>query len=123
MSWFRDLDPKLQVAVVAGAVTIAAGLITAVSTAVNTWLKSWLDARVQSKADRVLRRETYRRYADPLTSAAESLFWRLYEIYDSDRGDYLHHGRGLTRYEKHKASSTRYRMHLQPAPQQARGFA
>ena len=110
MRWLRDLDPKLQVAVVAGAVAIATALITATSTAVNVWLKAWLDARAQSKADRALRRETYRKYADPLTSAAESLFWRLYEIYESDRGDYLHRGRGLTRYDKHKASSTRYRI-------------
>jgi hypothetical protein len=110
MHWFRDLDLKLQVAVVAGAVTIAAGLITAISTAVNVWLKSWLDDRAQAKADRAVRRETYRKYADPLTSAAESLFWRLHEIYETDRGDYLHSGRGLTRYEKHKASSTRYRI-------------
>ncbi len=110
MHWFRDLDPKLQVAVVAGAVTIAAGLVTAISTAVNIWLKAWLDGRAQSKSDRAVRRETYRRYADPLTSAAESLFWRLNEIYGTDRGDYLHRGRGLTRYEKHKASSTRYRI-------------
>jgi len=110
MHWFRNLDPKLQVAVVAGAVAIATGLITAISTAVNIWLKAWLDGRAQSKADRALRRETYRQYADPLTSSAESLFWRLREIYESDRGDYLHLGRGLTRYEKHKVSSTRYRI-------------
>lgn len=110
MQWFRDLDPKLQVGVVAGAVAIAAGLITAISTAVNIWLKARLDNRAQSKADRAVRRETYRKYADPLASAAESLFWRLHEIYGSDRGDYLHRGRGLTRYEKHKASSTRYRI-------------
>lgn len=45
MHWFRDLDPKLQVAVVASAVSIAAALITAVSTAVNVGLKAWLDGR------------------------------------------------------------------------------
>ncbi|MCA1569058.1 MAG: hypothetical protein LC798_01810 [Chloroflexi bacterium] len=110
MQWFGDLDATLQVAVVAGAVAVATALITATSTAVNIWLKSWLDDRAQVKADRALRRGTYRKYADPLTSAAESLFWRLDEIYRSDRGDYLHRGRGLTRYEKHKASSTRYRI-------------
>src|SRR4051794_18388095 len=94
VQWFRDLDPKLQIAVVAGAVAVATGVIAAVSTTVNTWLKALLDARAQSRADRALRRETYRKYADPLTSAAESLFWRLHEIYASDRGDYLHRGRG-----------------------------
>jgi hypothetical protein len=110
MHWFRELGPTLQVAVVAGAVAIATALVTAVSTATNIWLKDWLDGRARSKPDRALRRETYRKHADPLTSAAESLFWRLHEIYATDRGDYLHRGRGLTRYEKHKASSTRYRI-------------
>src|SRR4051794_37173977 len=110
MHWFRVLDPKLQVAVVAGAVAVATALITAVGTAINIWLKDCLDSRARLKTDRELRRDTYRKYADPLTSAAESLFWRLHEIYGSDRGDYLHRGRGLTRYERHKASSTRYRI-------------
>jgi hypothetical protein len=110
MHWFSDLAPTLQVAVLAGAVAIAAAVITAISTAVNVWLNAWLAGKAQAKAERTIRRETYRKYADPLTSAAESLFWRLHEIYGSDRGDYLHRGRGLTRYERHKASSTRYRI-------------
>jgi hypothetical protein len=110
MDWFNDLDPEQQVAAVAGAVAIATALITAISTATNIWLKDRLDSRARSKADRALQRETYRKYADPLTAAAESLFWRLREIYGSNRGDYLHRGRGLTRYDQHKASSTRYRI-------------
>jgi hypothetical protein len=110
MGWFRDLDPALQAAVLAGAVAIVTAVVTAVSTATNIALKDRLDRRARSQSDRALQRTTYRKYADPLTSSAESLFWRLHEIYESDRGDYLHRGRGLTRYEKHKASSTRYRI-------------
>ncbi len=110
MQWFRDLNHDAAGRGHRGAFAIATALITAVGTAINIWLKDWLDSRARSKVKRALRRESYRKYADPLTAAAESLFWRLHEIYASDRGDYLHRGRGLTRYEQHKASSTRYRI-------------
>lgn len=110
MSWFEDLQPAVQAAVVAGGVALLTALITATSTATNLVLKDWLDHRATASTERELRRTLYRKYADPLTSAAESLYWRFREIFEVGRSAYLQPGGGLTRFEKYKASSTRYRV-------------
>lgn len=110
MSWFKHLPPAAQAAVIAGGVAIATALVTAISTATNLVLKARLDRRAAAAEDRGLRRALYRKYADPLTSAAESLYWRLHEIFEDGRSGYLAPGGGRTRFEHYKASSTRYRL-------------
>jgi hypothetical protein len=108
--WFKNLPPAAQAAVIAGAVAILTALVTAISTATNLVLKARLDRRAVAAEERGLRRDLYRKHADPLTSAAEALFWRLREIFDDGRGGYLAPGGGRTRFEHYKASSTRYRL-------------
>lgn len=97
----------MQAAVIAGAVAVLAALVTAISTATNLVLKDRLDRRAAAAEERGLRRALYRNYADPLTSAAESLYWRLHEIFEDGRSGYLAPGGGRTRFETYKASSTR----------------
>jgi hypothetical protein len=89
VSWFKHIPPAAQAAVIAGAVAILAALVTAISTATNLVLKARLDRRAVAANDRGLRRDLYRKYADPLTSAAESLYWRLHEIFEDGRSGYL----------------------------------
>jgi hypothetical protein len=56
-------------------------------------------------------RETYRRFAEPLTDAASALFWRLREIFETPGGGYyLERGGGESLFESYKASSTRFRI-------------
>jgi hypothetical protein len=110
MSWFQHLSPAVQAAVIAGAVAVLTALVTAVSTATNISLKARLDRRAAESAARELQRDLYRKYADPLTTAAESLYWRLREIFELGRSGYLGVGGGLTRFEKYKVSSTIYRL-------------
>lgn len=110
MSWFKELSPAVQAALIAGGVAVLTALVTATSTATNIVLKSRLDRRAATSAARELQRDLYRKYADPLTTAAESLYWRLREIFELGRSGYLGPGGGLTRFEKYKASSTLYRV-------------
>jgi hypothetical protein len=69
VSWFTHLAPEAQAAVIAGAVAALTALITAISTATNVLLQARLDRRAAAAEQRGLRRELYRNYADPLTSA------------------------------------------------------
>ncbi len=55
-------------------------------------------------------RLVYRRYADPILHAAQQLLWRLNEILDGGRGDYLKGRSAKTTYEHYKTVSTIYRL-------------
>lgn len=110
LNWFKHLNPVVQAALIAGAVAVITALVTAIGTGTNIALKDRLDRRATASAARDLQRELYRKYADPLTTAAESLYWRLREIFELGRSGYLGPGGGLTRFEKYKASSTLYRV-------------
>jgi hypothetical protein len=89
---------------------VLTALVTAIGTATNIVLKDRLDRRAAASTARELQRELYRKYADPLTTAAESLYWRLREIFESGRSGYLGPGGGLTSFERYKVSSTLYRI-------------
>lgn len=110
MNWFKELNPAVQAALIAGAVGVLTALVTAIGTATNIALKDRLDRRATASAARELQRDLYRKYADPLTTAAESLYWRLREIFESGRSGYLGPDGGLTSFERYKASSTLYRV-------------
>jgi len=110
VSWFAHLPSGVQVAIIALAAAVLPAIITAASTAANVGLQAWLSHRAGVAAADALRRDLYQRYANPLTGAAISLYWRLHEIFESGRGHFLASGGGQTRLESHKASSTRYRI-------------
>ncbi|HMR94401.1 MAG TPA: hypothetical protein PKE05_02590 [Microthrixaceae bacterium] len=110
MDWFRGLQPPVQAAIIAGSVALVTAIVTAVATFTNTWLKDRLDRRLEEARSQRVQRETYRRYADPLTSAATSLYWRLREVFEIGGSYYLAVGGGATRFEEYKAFSTQYRL-------------
>jgi hypothetical protein len=110
MSWFKHLGSAEQIAVITLVGALLAAAITAASVLSNTVLQAWLANRAADRAASQLQEDLYRRYANPLASAAVSLFWRFREIFDEGRSDYLKSGGGETRFESHKASSTRYRI-------------
>jgi hypothetical protein len=110
VGWFIHLGSGLQIAVITGAAALLAAVITAFSTLSNTLLQTWLGHRRADREANQMQQELYRRYANPLTGAAVSLYWRLKEVFEEGRSDYLKSGGGETRFERHKASSTRYRI-------------
>ena len=86
-------------------------MVAAINTTLNTWLKDRLERRIAATRRREAERETYRRYAEPLTEAASALFWRLREIFEVPGGGYyLERGGGETPFESYKATSTRFRI-------------
>ena len=85
-------------------------LLTATVSTTNVLLKDRLDRRLLANQRKGLQQELYRRYADPLTSAAESLYWRLNEIFEVGGGYYLKAGGGDVRFERYKVDSTHYRI-------------
>jgi hypothetical protein len=93
------MEPELQSALIAAAVTVGGFFVRDVG------LKTIERRRERAQtADQV-----YRSYADPLTRSAESLYWRLDEIYGGRRSsDYLFSA--TTEYERYKLLSTSYRI-------------
>jgi hypothetical protein len=110
MDWFRDLQVPVQAAVVAGSVAVLTAIIAAIGTWTSVFLKDRLDRRLEASRQQRVQAETYRRYADPLSDAATSLYWRLREVFETRGGYYLALGGGTTRYEEYKAFSTQYRV-------------
>ena len=111
VNWFGDLKPALQVALIAASVAV-------VSTAINIWATRrslrFQERLAQEREDRQKqesRGETYQRYAEPLTLAAVSLYWRLREVFEvAGGGAFLAEGGGATRFEMYKVRSTQYRL-------------
>lgn len=99
MSWFTTLPVQVQAAVIAAAVTLVGILARDV---VFRFLQ-------ESRETRKSELEIFRRYADPLASAASSVLWRLNEIFSQrGRGDYL--TSPVTEFEQYKRISTSYRL-------------
>lgn len=97
--WFRALDPRLQT-----------GIVAAVATLVGILLKDFV---IRLWEERRHTRESvlsiYRSYADPLTSAATHLLWRLDEIFYKE-SYYLKPEGAPTEFERYKQISTLYRL-------------
>lgn len=108
--WYGELDPAVQTAVIAAIATLLAAVVAAVSTATSVWLNAHFERKAEASRTADAQRTTYRRYAEPLTSAATSLYWRLREILELGIGHYLAEGGGATRYEAYKVLSTQYRL-------------
>jgi hypothetical protein len=93
------MDPAVQAALIAAAVTVAGFLL-------RDLIFKRLESRREAKHSA---RRVYRSYSDPLTAAAVSLYWRLDEIVGGTRtSDYLVEAN--TDYERYKFLSTCYRL-------------
>lgn len=99
MNWFTKLPVQIQAALIGAVVTFTGILV-----------RDFVFKLLQEKREK--RKSTigiYRKYADPLTSAATSLLWRFHEIfYVKGRADYLREAK--SKYEQYKRISTFYRL-------------
>ena len=99
MTWFNSLPVQVQAAIIAATFTLAGILFR------DVVLKA-IEARKQHRKNEM---EVYRRYADPLASAASSLLWRLNEIFhQKGRESYLI--APATEFERYKKTSSVYRI-------------
>lgn len=94
------LPDDLKVALISA----AAAIIVFVLGGLTEWSRRRSD-RVESS------RAIYRKYSDPITSAATGLLWRLHEVFDgSGAGYYLVDRQHPATFEHYKAVSTLYRI-------------
>jgi hypothetical protein len=101
MHWFNNLSPHAQAALIAALVTLAGILIKDI--AIAFWQE-------RKKSDKELL-AVFQRYADPLSSAATSLLWRLHEVFSKEgRGAYLQGDAPPNPYNRYKKISTLYRL-------------
>ena len=110
MEWLLQHDPAVQAALIAASVAVLSAIIAAITTATNTVLSSWLDKRAHQAKRRERQTQIYRDYADPLSSASVSLYWRFREILEYGGGFYLQSSYRMTKYEEYKVRSTLYRL-------------
>lgn len=98
-NWLSALDARLQTGIIAAAVTL-----------IGILLKDLVINRLQERRHtRQSVLSVYRSYADPLTSAATHLLWRLNEIFYKE-SYYLKPEGEPTEFERYKQISTLYRM-------------
>jgi hypothetical protein len=101
MTWFSNLNPTVKAALVAALVTLTGILIKDVIVAFLLERK---------KTEKELR-AVFQKYADPLSSAATSLLWRLHEVFSKEgRGAYLRADASPNPYNSYKKLSTLYRV-------------
>lgn len=64
-----------------------------------------------NKEEKKQKIEVYKKYAEPLGKSAESMFWRLDEIFfDSTKAKFLERGKVITDFDNYKYISTLYRL-------------
>lgn len=64
-----------------------------------------------TKEERKQKIEIYKKYAEPLGKSAESMFWRLDEIfYNGTKAKFLERGKVVTDFDNYKYISTLYRL-------------
>jgi hypothetical protein len=101
MKWFNSLSPHAQAALIAALVTLLGILLK------DVVIAFW---RERKKSEKELL-AVFQKYADPLTSAATSLLWRLHEVFSKEgRGTYLRSDAPANPYNDYKKLSTLYRL-------------
>ena len=99
--WFSALPVPVQAALVGALPATLVGFLR------DLLWKWWVDRKVTKRSAE----NVYRRYAEPLASAATSLFWRLKETFGGDgRASYLAAREPKTIFENYKLRSTYYRL-------------
>jgi hypothetical protein len=90
---------------------VTAGVIAAAVAIVVVVAKEFVFDRLrEGRASSGESRRLYRRYANPIFDSSEALMWRLWEILEGGRGDYLKGTSVKSTYEHYKATSTLYRL-------------
>lgn len=101
MSWIQTLDVKIQAALIASVVTL-----------LGIFLKDYVFQKLKERRDQSKStHDVYKKYAEPLSAAAESMFWRLNEIFNvKGRAHFLMRSDVITGFEDYKYKSTLYRL-------------
>ncbi len=100
VAWFSGLDPKIQTALIAAFATLTGVVLK------DVVVSLWKEQRRERKDALSI----YRNYADPIASAASSLFWRLREtLIEEGRGAFLKSSGKATQFDQYKYESTLYR--------------
>jgi len=101
MSWFNSLSSNVQAAVIGAVVTLFGILIKDLA------ISLWQERRKREKDQLAV----FQKYADPLSSAATGLLWRLNEVFSKEgRGAYLKADAPPNTYNNYKKVSTLYRL-------------
>ena len=101
MGWFNSLSSNVQAALIGAVVTLFGILIK--DFAIGLWQE-----RKKREQDQLA---VFQKYADPLSSAATSLLWRLNEVFSKEgRGAYLKLDLPPNAYNNYKKLSTLYRL-------------
>lgn len=99
--WFSTLSIQVQAAAIGALASILVGIGR------DFGAKWWVDRREARKSAE----DVYRRYAEPLSLALTSLFWRLRETFGGDgRAYYLLAQEPRNPFEDYKLRSTYYRL-------------
>lgn len=95
------MDVKIQAALIASLVTIS-----------GIYIKDYfLPGRKEAREERKQKLDVYKRYAEPLAKSAESLFWRLNEVFNQrSRAQFLAKNDVTTDFDEYKYISTLYRL-------------
>ncbi|AFP30985.1 hypothetical protein [Marinobacter sp. BSs20148] len=101
MSWIQTLDVKIQAALIASIVTL-----------LGIFFKDYVFQKLKEKRDQSkIAYDVYKKYAEPLAAAAESMFWRLNETFNvKGRAHFLIRSDVITGFEDYKYKSTLYRL-------------
>lgn len=105
MEWFRDLPIEIQTTLIASIVAVSVSIFKDFVKDIFLWL--WKESYEAKKTEITI----FRAYSKPLAISAESLFWRLDEVLNTDgRGDFLIRKEIVTDFEDYKFKSTIYRL-------------
>lgn len=101
MDWIQALDVKIQAALIASVVTLT-----------GVFLKDFVFQKLTEKREaKKDEKDVYSRYAEPLAKSAESMFWRLNEVFNvKGRAHFLISRDVITDFEDYKYVSTLYRL-------------
>ncbi len=101
MSWFNSLSSNVQAAVIGAVVTLFGILIK------DFVIAFWQERKKREQNQLAV----FQKYADPLSSAATGLLWRLNEVFSKEgRGAYLRADAPPNTYNNYKKVSTLYRL-------------
>ena len=95
------MDIRLQAVFISSAVAISL-----------FFLRDYLLPKIKAqKEDKKQKIEVYKKYAEPLAKSAESMFWRLNEIFTNEtKSKFLKRGSVITDFDNYKYVSTLYRL-------------
>ncbi|MCF5869165.1 hypothetical protein Q7I15_05165 [Aeromonas veronii] len=95
------MDIRIQAIVISSAVAVCL-----------FFLKDFLLPKLKEKKEEKKQKiEVYKKYAEPLGKSAESMFWRLNEVFSNGtKAKFLERGKVITDFDNYKYISTLYRL-------------